>query len=59
MRAAGRNYFFIDFAQTTLNKLLGGTVDFNGFWKLSKNLILKGTVDFKPETGVRLRQIAP
>ena len=59
MRAAGRNYFFIDFAQTTLNKLLGGTVDFNGFWKLSKNLILKGTLDFKRLSGARLRPIAP
>ena len=59
MRAAGRNYFFIDFAQTTLNKLLGATVDFNGFWELSQNLIVGATVDFKRETGARLRQIAP
>ena len=47
MRAAGRNYFFIDFAQTTLNEILGATVDSNGFWELSKNPILEGTVDFK------------
>ena len=46
MGIAGRNYFFIDFAQTALNKLLGATVDFNGFWELSQNLILGATVAF-------------
>ena len=46
MRTARREYFFIDFAQTTLNTLLGATVDFNGFGELSENLNLEGTVDF-------------
>ena len=43
--------FSVDFAQTALNKVLGATVDFNGFWELSQNLNLEGTVDFKRETG--------
>ena len=38
--------FFVDFAQTPLNQILGATVDFNGFWELSQNRILDGTVDF-------------
>ena len=38
--------FSVDFAQTALNKVLGATVDFNGFWELSQNLNLEGTVDF-------------
>ena len=43
--------FSVDFAQTALNKVLGATVEFNGFWELSQNLNLKGMVDFKRETG--------
>ena len=43
--------FFVDFAQTALNKVLGATVDFNGFWELSQNLNLEGTVDFQDLSG--------